>query len=153
MLVEKQQQHRYPSLFVRRDDDAVVVNIPMKLCRRGGQQMILTASGVAPVPNMHSADENTRVNQALIEAIAKGYHWQAQLESGKYPSIEDLAQAVGVERSYIGRMLRLTSLAPDFIEAILCGDQPDGLSRRSRQAKSELSLEKLRKNLPVWWNK
>jgi hypothetical protein len=37
-------------------------------------------------------------------------------------------------------MLRLTSLAPDIIEAILRGDEPDGLS-----------LEKLRKNLPVRW--
>jgi len=40
-----------------------------------------------------------------------------------------------------GRMLRLTSLAPDIVEAILRGDEPDGLS-----------LEKLRKNLPVRWD-
>ena len=38
-------------------------------------------------------------------------------------------------------MLRLTSLAPDIIESILRGDEPDGLS-----------LEKLRKNLPVRWD-
>jgi hypothetical protein len=38
-------------------------------------------------------------------------------------------------------MLRLTRLAPDIIEAILRGDEPDGLS-----------LEKLRKNLPVRWD-
>jgi len=37
-------------------------------------------------------------------------------------------------------MLRLTSLAPDIIEAVLRGEEPDGLS-----------LEKLRKNLPVRW--
>jgi hypothetical protein len=51
-----------------------------------------------------------------------------------------LAHAVGCDRAYLGRMLRLTSLAPDIIEAILRGDEPDGLS-----------LEKLRKNLPVRW--
>jgi hypothetical protein len=38
-------------------------------------------------------------------------------------------------------MLRLTSIAPDIIEAILCGDEPDGLS-----------LEKPRRNLPVRWD-
>jgi len=38
-------------------------------------------------------------------------------------------------------MLRLTSLAPDIIEAILRGEEPD-----------DLSLEKLRKNLPVRWD-
>ncbi len=56
-------------------------------------------------------------------------------------SLEDLAHAVGCDRTYVGRMLRLTSLAPDIIEAILRGDEPDGLS-----------LEKLRKNLPVRWD-
>ncbi len=58
----------------------------------------------------------------------------------EYAGIEDLAQAV--DRTYAGRMLRLTSLAPDIVKAILHGDEPDGLN-----------LEKLRKNLPVRWDK
>ncbi|NBB81560.1 MAG: hypothetical protein GVY36_19325 [Verrucomicrobia bacterium] len=66
---------------------------------------------------------------------------RAQLESGEYASLEDLARDVGCDRTYVGRMLRLTSLAPDIIEAILRGQEPDGLS-----------LEKLRKNLPVRWD-
>ena len=37
-------------------------------------------------------------------------------------------------------MLRHTSFAPDIIDAILCGNEPDGLS-----------LEKLRKDLPTIW--
>ena len=52
-----------------------------------------------------------------------------------------LAKDVGCDRTYVGRMLRLTSLAPDIIEAILQGEEPDGLS-----------LEKLRKDLPVRWD-
>ena len=63
------------------------------------------------------------------------------MESGEYPSIEDLAKDIGCDRTYVGRMLRLTSLAPDIVEAILRGDEPDGLS-----------LEKLSKNLPVRWD-
>ena len=57
-----------------------------------------------------------------------------------YPSLEDLAHAVGCDRTYVGRVLRLTSLAPDIIEAILGGDEPD------------LSLTTLRRNLPVRWD-
>ena len=38
-------------------------------------------------------------------------------------------------------MLRLTSLAPDIVEAILHGDEPDGIN-----------LEKLRRDLPVRWH-
>lgn len=51
-------------------------------------------------------------------------------------------------------MLRLTSLAPDIIETILHGDEPDGLPRAQSR---NLGLETLRKpvlsvaegNLPV----
>ncbi len=75
-----------------------------------------------------------------LRSIAKSHRWQAQLESGECPSLEDLAKDVGCDRTYVGRMLRLTNLAPDIIEAILCGDEPDGLS-----------LDKLRKKLPVGW--
>jgi len=39
-------------------------------------------------------------------------------------------------------MLRLTSLAPDIIEVILRGDEPDGIS-----------LRRLQKDLPVCWGK
>lgn len=63
----------------------------------------------------------------------------------------------GCDRTYVGRMLRLTSLAPDIIEAILRGNEPDGLSRATSRG---LSLEKLRKpalsaaegNPPVRWD-
>jgi hypothetical protein len=60
------------------------------------------------------------------------------------------AKLVDSGLTYVGRMLRLISLAPDIIEAILRGD----LSRRSEAKTDEpdgLSLEKLRKNLPVRW--
>ncbi len=85
--------------------------------------------------------DNPRVNRKLVEAIARAYRWQEQLESGEYPSVDDLAQSLKVDRSYISRLLQLTRLAPDIIEAILHGNEPDGLS-----------LAKLRKNLPVRWD-
>ena len=140
-LIEDQQKERYPGLRVRREGDAVVVHIPMRLRRRNGRQMILAEGEVVPVSAARADDTDNGANRTLIEAIARGHRWQAQLESGEYPSLEDLAHAVGFDRTYVGRMLRLTSLAPDIIEAILRGDEPDGLS-----------LEKLRRNLPVRWD-
>ena len=142
-LIENRQQDRYPGLRVRRDGDAVVVHIPVRFYRRNGRQMILTDGEPSA-----AATPERKANQTLIEAIAKAHRWQEQLESGEYPSIEDLAQSLGVDRTYVGRMLRLTSLAPDIVEAILRGD----LSRRSIAKTDEpegISLEKLRRNLPV----
>jgi len=47
--------------------------------------------------------------------------WQRLVEEGRFESITDLAVALDVERSYVSRMLRLTLLAPDIVEAILAG--------------------------------
>jgi len=132
-VIENEQERRYPGLRVRRENGAVVVHIPMRFRRRNGRQMILT-------DGQPSAACKSDANHTLIEAIAKAHRWQEQIESGEYAGIEDLAQAVGVDRTYAGRILRLTSLAPDIVEAILRGNDPDGLS-----------LEKLRRNLPVRW--
>ena len=132
--IENEQQPRYPGLRVRRDGDAVVVHIPVRFRRRNGRQMILT-DGDQPAGPQRDA------NQTLIQAIAKAHRWQEQIEAGHYAGIEDLAQAIGVGRTYVGRMLRLTSLAPDIIEAVLRGDEPESMS-----------LGKLRKGLPVRWD-
>lgn len=140
-LIKDQQKNLYPGLRVRRDGDTVVVHIPMRLRRRNGQCMVLTEGEAAPISAAQHVEDTSGANRTLIEAIAKGHRWQAQIESGEYASLEDLAHAAGCDRTYIGRMLRLTSLAPDIIEAILRGDEPDGLS-----------LEMLRKNLPVRWD-
>ncbi|MCE2810656.1 MAG: hypothetical protein LW850_34265 [Planctomycetaceae bacterium] len=51
-----------------------------------------------------------------------------------------LAVANRVDRSYVGRILQLTSLAPDIVESVLRGGEY-----------SELSLRDFRKGIPVLW--
>jgi hypothetical protein len=43
------------------------------------------------------------------------------LEEGRYASIRELAIAEKVDRAYVGRLLNITLLAPDLVEAILGG--------------------------------
>ena len=45
------------------------------------------------------------------------------LETGAYGTIADLAKAEKINSSYVSRVLRLTLLAPDIVEAILDGRQ------------------------------
>ncbi len=133
--VEKSQQEDYPGLTVIRDGDAIVVRIPVRFYRRNGRQMVLTRGG----DNGHVAPER-ETNGSLVSALAKAYRWQEQLESGEYAGLEDLAAANGVDRTYVGRFLRLTLLAPEIVERILNGDEPQGIS-----------LRRLWKNLPAIW--
>ena len=47
--------------------------------------------------------------------------------AGRRKSITDLAEQEGVTDAYVCRLLPLTCLAPDIVEAILDGRQPKGL--------------------------
>jgi hypothetical protein len=45
-----------------------------------------------------------------------------------FATVEEIAAAENINASYVGRILRLTLLAPDIVEAILDGRQPAGLT-------------------------
>ena len=45
------------------------------------------------------------------------------LENGEYASAAELAKAEKVNDSYVSRILRLSLLAPDIVEAIAMGQQ------------------------------
>lgn len=120
---------------VRRDGDAIVIDIPMALRHRGGRKEIVLPPGVAPAAES-AAREATPI--ALVIALARAFCWQEMIESGQAESNSDLARKLKLDHSYIARTIRLTSLAPDLVEAILDGQEPDGLSLRS-----------LRRDLPL----
>ena len=111
------------------------IRVPMALKRRGGRKEIVVPEGLPrrrrSAPQAHGA---------LVLAVVRGHRWKELLESGRYPSIDALAARMGVNSSYVGRHLNLALLAPDIVEAILMGREPDGLS-----------LEKLHR-LPLEWD-
>lgn len=49
------------------------------------------------------------------------------LEAGEHGTVRELANAEKVNETYISRALRLTLLAPDVVEAIPEGRQPEGM--------------------------
>ena len=51
-----------------------------------------------------------------------------QLINGEAKNITDLAAKLGLKPSYVTRVLGLNNLAPDIVEAIVNGAEPDGLS-------------------------
>ena len=74
----------------------------------------------APVPGT----ERRHIDQTMVKAIARAFRWREMLENGTHATIAEIAAAEKINESYVGRILRLTLLAPDIVEAILGGRQP-----------------------------
>ena len=101
--------------------DTLTIRIPMRLQRRGGRKLIMTPEGAAAPVRKPSRDET------LVKALVRAHRWRRKIESGQAKSITDLAEQEGVTDAYVCRLLPLTCLAPDIVEAILDGRQPNGL--------------------------
>jgi len=56
--------------------------------------------------------------------VARAHRWQKLLGDGKFKSISDLAREIGLDLSFVARLLRLTLLVSDIGDAILMGEKP-----------------------------
>src|SRR5437588_514561 len=65
-----------------------------------------------------------RVDNAMVKAIARAFRWREMLENGTHATIAEIAATEEINESYVGRVLRLTLLAPDVVEEIIDGRQP-----------------------------
>jgi len=77
----------------------------------------------------------------LLVAIARAVQWDQWLLEGRYATMGALAVTVGLEASYVCRLMRLATLAPPIIEAIVAGRAP-----------ATLTLERLHQALPFAWD-
>ena len=66
------------------------------------------------------------MDSALLKALARGFRWRKLLETGDFATIEEIADAENINSSYVSRLLRMTLLAPEIVEGILAGRQPEG---------------------------
>jgi hypothetical protein len=101
--------------------DTLTIRIPIRLQRRGGRKLIMMPEGVTAPARKPSRDET------LVKALVRAHRWRRKIESGQARSVTDLAEQEGITDAYVCRLLPLTCLAPDIVEAILDGRQPKGL--------------------------
>ncbi len=103
---------------------SITVRVPLSIRRRPGRKTVVMpmTDGEAPL--------TTRADPALVKALARAFRYQRLVDQRRYGSVTELAAAEKVDRGYVGRLLQLTLLAPDIVEAILDGRQPEGLGSR-----------------------
>jgi hypothetical protein len=111
--------------------ETVTLHVPFRVVKRGGRREMQIPEG-APQPR--------RTDSTLVKALARAFRWKRMLESGEFATIAELAEREGIAPSYMTRVLRLTLLAPDIVEAILDG-------RRGR----EVTLARVLGQAPVEW--
>jgi len=109
----------------------LTVVIPLAVKIRGGRKAMVT-------PGVLVLD--ARQDITLIKAMARAFRSRRMLETGQFATVQELAAAEKINASYVSRVLRITLLAPDIVEAILDGRQPEGMT-----------LPGLMQPLPVEW--
>jgi hypothetical protein len=113
----------------------LIVRVPLPPRRRGGRKFVVGPRGIA------WTGRRVVVDNAIVKALGRAHRWNAMLESRQYGSMTELAKAEKINLSYLCRVLRLTLLAPEIVQAILNGRQSVGLQ-----------LSDLLRPLPVIWD-
>jgi hypothetical protein len=115
---------------------SITVRVPLAIRSRGGRKLVVTPDGGPGMPL-----NRTRADPAMVKALARAHRWKRLLEEGRYASLSEMAKAEKIDRGYLGKMLRLTLLAPDIVESILDGRQPP-----------HIGLPALLQSVPSMWD-
>lgn len=121
---------------LRNEGCRVTVHVPMAFIKRGGRKLVISPDGVPTI-----ASPRSRVDNTMVKALARAFRWRKLLDLNTFSTVEEIAAAEKINASYVGRVLRLTLLAPDIVDSILDGRQSP-----------ELTLAGLMRPFPVAWH-
>ena len=113
--------------------DTITIHVPFRVVKRGRRKEMVLPEGTA---------QARKTDNTLVKALARAFRWKGMLESGEFASISELAEREGIAFTYMARVLRLSLLAPDIVEAILDGRQGP-----------EVTLARLLEPFPPEWTK
>ncbi len=104
-------------------DGRLTLSVPIQFKRRSGRKQVTLPNGEPGKARPWDAAATP-----LQLALARGHRWLAMLESGEVTTMTEIAKREGIDNSYVSRMVNLTTLAPDIVEAILLNALPDSLT-------------------------
>lgn len=99
-----------PKLFDPSQNVEISFTVPASLANRNRHLSVVGASAVE------------KTSPAVLAMFAKGRIWFEELVAGAYSSIDALAQAEGVTRSYVGTIIDLAFASPTIVDDLYAGD-------------------------------
>lgn len=112
--------------------ETVTLHVPLRIVKRGGRKEIQLPKCAA---------QPRRTDNTLVKALARAFRWKRMLESGEFATIGELAEREAIASSYMTRVLRLTLLASDIVDAILDGTH-----------EPKVTLARLMEGFPEEWD-
>ena len=92
---------------------------------------------------MHNAEDRAEANPGLLRIVARAHDFQERLIQDPDLTVPAIASQERLTIGYLSRLLRLPSLAPDIVTAIIYGKHPPQLSAKR--------LMRLVPKLPTDW--
>jgi hypothetical protein len=99
--------------------DTVTLHVPFRVVKRGGRKEMQMPEG---------ATQPRRTDNTLVKALARAFRWKRLLESGEFASISELAEKEGIAFTYMARLMRLSLLSPELVDAVIDGRQPSNMT-------------------------
>jgi site-specific DNA recombinase len=113
--------------------DVLTLTVMARLQRVGREMRML----------VESTEDQTAADPGLLRIIARAHDMQGRLMRNTDLTLHVIASQEGVTAGYVSRLLRLPSLAPDIITAIINGKNPPQLTAKK--------LMRLALQIPVDW--
>jgi hypothetical protein len=111
----------------------LTLKVPARLQRVGREMKML----------VENSDKETKADPGLLRIIARAHDLQERVMQTNDLTLHAIPNQENVTPGYVSRLLRLPSLAPDIITAIVNGKNPPQLTARKLM---QMALE-----LPVDW--
>jgi DNA invertase Pin-like site-specific DNA recombinase len=114
-------------------NDILTLTVKARLQRVGREMRML----------VENADDQTTADPGLLRIVARAHDIQARLTQDTELTVHMIARQEHVSANYVYRLLRIPSLAPDIITAIINGKNPPQLTAKR--------LMRLTPQIPVGW--
>ena len=118
--------------------------IPWTLIKRGYKKEVITPIDAPEAFTVEAARERTQKKAEqvapVVRALGLAFYWQKLLDEGKFRSLAEIAEAEGLSKGHVSRLMQLLRLSPERIQGLIRSPGPARLEKLTHQ------------NIPVYWD-